>query len=95
MIKPSIGRVVWFYARGTEQRDAGEQPEAAIVAFVHSDDCINLMVISEAGTPRPMTSVALMQEEDFAEGVDTDWPFSFATWMPYQQAQAKKHEASS
>lgn len=90
MIKPSIGRVVWYFPNGKKDRDAGIQPMAALVAYVHSDTCINIGYFDQSGVARSQTSVQLEQEPG-----DSDWSSSFCCWMPYQQAQAKKHEASS
>ena len=38
-MKPSIGRVVWFFPAGHHK---GDQPNSAQIAFVHSDTCINV-----------------------------------------------------
>jgi hypothetical protein len=86
-IVPTVGRVVWFYENGKTQLDAGEQPNAAMVAYVHGDGrLINIGYFDHNGLPRQSTSVRLMQEGE------TDFPaYSFCTWMPYQVGQAKKH----
>ena len=84
MIKPTVGRVVWFHASGSKPED---QPNAAILAYVHSDTMVNLTVFSENGQPYPVTSVFLYQG-------DGEKPASFyCEWMPYQQGQAAKTEA--
>jgi hypothetical protein len=89
MIKPTIGRVVWFYPTGHK---AGEQPLAAIVAHVWSDTCVNLAVFDANGRPmpNPPTSVLLLQE-----GNERPTGGNFCEWMPYQIGQAKKHETES
>lgn len=85
MIKPTVGRVVWFYVYVPGQGHKG--PLAAHVCHVWSDTMINLMVIMENGIPRGQTSVHLRQE-------DTPVPASdYAEWMPYQKGQATKTEA--
>jgi len=88
MIKPTIGRVVWYWpsmAHGA-LRGADEQPLAAMVCHVWSDDCVNLVVFDLNGIPQSQTSVFLYQGE-------TDRPsVGFAEWMPYQIGQAKKHK---
>lgn len=85
MIKPTVGRVVWYYPPG---RSASEQPQAAIVAHVWSDTCVNLAIFGDDGSPRaaPPTSVLLVQE-----GGETPSGGHYCTWMPYQIGQAKKH----
>lgn len=86
MIKPTVGRVVWFYPNGID----GNQPFAASIAYVHSDRLINIGYINQNGIHSNATSVKLVQEEDeIADGEKR-----FCTWMPYQQEQAKKTEVA-
>lgn len=91
MIKPTVGRVVWYRPNETDAITLGvglgRQPLAAHVAYVHSDTMVNLMVIDPNGYPRSRTSVRLMQE-----GLPALAGESFCEWMPYQVGQAKKHE---
>lgn len=90
-ITPTVGRVVWFYvalngmASGFFTPDEG-QPLAAIVARVWNDRMVNLTVFDANGTPHSRTSVPLIQE-----GEDVPALGFYATWMPYQIGQAKKH----
>lgn len=94
MIKPTVGRVVWFYPSNTDPLFAFDsvkagEPLAGHVAKVWSDTCVNLMVIDPNGVPTNRTSVFLYQG-------DTDRPGScFAEWMPYQKGQAAKQEAEA
>lgn len=83
MIKPTIGRIVHF--RNVDALD--EQPQAAIIAYVHSDRLINLSVFDANGNAHPRIGVQLVHEDDLLpiEGV-------FAEWMEYQISQAKKYE---
>jgi hypothetical protein len=91
MIKPSIGRVVWFTPATSDFPTApepklsydGKQPLAAIVTYVHSDTMVNLAVFDTNGTNISCTSVPLHQPEN-------ERPTAyFCEWMPYQQAVAK------
>ena len=86
MIKPTIGRIVWFRPAG---HAADAQPLAAIIAHVWSDTCVNLAVFSPNGQPmaNPPTSVLLLQE-----GNERPTGGNFCEWMPYQIGQAKKAE---
>ena len=86
MILPTVGRVVWFYKYSQGQGHKG--PLAAHVAHVHGDDCVNLMVIDQNGSPRSETSVKLVQEDDEAPTND------YCTWMPYQKGQAATGQKS-
>ncbi len=84
MIKPSIGRVLWFY---DENHSEGDQPKTALVCHVWSDTCVNLAVFDTNGNPTPgRTSVLLHQGEGERPAR------MFAEWMPYQIGQAAKHE---
>ena len=83
MIKPTVGRVVWFWPAGT----AAIGPLAATVAYVHSDSCINIGYLDVNGVSHPATSVPLIQE-----GSERPQGY-FCEWMPYQKGQAAKTEA--
>ena len=86
MIKPTIGRVLWFY---DENHTEGAQPKTALVCHVWSDTCVNLAVFDTNGVASNRTSVLLWQ------GEDAHRPSAmFAEWMPYQVGQAKKHEST-
>jgi hypothetical protein len=83
MIKPTIGRVVWYHSENSKPND---QPWAAIVCYVHSDTMVNLTVFDENGMRKAKTSVFLWQGEG-------DRPERYyAEWMPYQKGQAAKTE---
>lgn len=87
MIKPTVGRVVWFWAAGRSQEEKGEQPYAATVAFVHSDTLINISYVDYQGNQGRWSSVLLWQ----GEGERPTAPH--CSWMPYQVGQAKKDAA--
>jgi len=86
VIKPTVGRVVWYQTKFVP--DQVEQPQAAIVTFVHSDNMVNLVVFSDLGMPYGKTSVYLRQAGTPAPSHD------FCEWMPYQLGQAAKTEAA-
>lgn len=90
MIKPTVGRVVWYRPSPGENivGNDGSQPLAAIITHVWSDTCINLAVFDANGIATNRTSVYLLQPE-------TERPASqFAEWMPYQLGQAARTEAA-
>ncbi len=91
VIKPTIGRVVWYYPPGAKpDTDSGCQPHAALVAYVFTDGRVNLAAFDDHGRNYEAGSVLLIQEgEDFPEGGN------FCTWMPYQIGQAKKYEGKA
>jgi hypothetical protein len=82
MIKPTVGRVVWFWPK---MQARTEQPLAAIVASVHSDTMVNLGVFDGYSIPVSHTSVFLFQ----GEGLRPE--SAFCEWMPYQIGQAAKN----
>jgi hypothetical protein len=84
VIKPTVGRVVWYWlAAGSPQRE----PLAAIVAAVKSDSRVNLSVIDAEGNQRGEQNVELIQD-------DSERPSThYCEWMPYQKGQAAKTEA--
>lgn len=90
MIKPTIGRVVW-YKPSTNSGQAGithgDQVHAALVAYVHSDTCVNLAVFDTHGNNYNLTSVALAQDREAEEGE--------CQWMPYQVGQAAKSQVTA
>lgn len=86
MIRPTVGRVVWFYFAG-ENRDKC-QPLAALVAYVHEGETlVNLSVADASGDHFPKTKVPLIQEGNEPPKGE------FCCWMPYQQGQAKSPPA--
>lgn len=84
MIKPTIGRIVWFYPYGRSQVEAKEQPHAAIIAYVHSAECINIAYFDVNGIAKPANGVRLCHDDEPRPD------FAFAEWMPYQIGQAAK-----
>lgn len=85
MIKPTVGRVVWYVPAPGDTIPCGDQVLAAHIAYVHSDDCVNLMVIDMHGDTHTRSSVTLVQD-GAREG-------SYCTWMPYQKGQAAKTDS--
>lgn len=83
IIRPTIGRVVWYYPSGKESKSRGDQPWAALVAYVHSDICVNLGGFDPNGKHFEATSVTLRQPDDADPEAG-----SFCEWMPFQAAQA-------
>ena len=88
MIKPTVGRVVWYYPPKAEDAPAPEQPLAATVSYVHSDREVNLSVSQPNGDVHGTSNVQLLQD-----GEDAPATGHYAEWMPYQKGQAAKTEA--
>ncbi len=86
MIKPTIGRDVWYVPAENEGHltSDGAQPLTSKVCYVWSDDMVNLLVVNMDGCSYPKTSVPLFQ------GSAEDCPLGSCCWMPFQQKQAKK-----
>lgn len=94
IIKPTIGRVVWFRPSQTTvdpgfASHGNDQPYAAMIAHVHSDRLVNLSVFDANGTAHSRTSVELVQDGDAVPGCGY-----YCEWMPYQKSQAAKSDAA-
>jgi hypothetical protein len=90
MIKPTVGRVVWFHPAANSQ-SANFSPigmYAGIIAFVHSDHCVNLGALDAKGVCHSKTSVPLIQDDESPPERGY-----YCEWMPYQKAQAAKAQA--
>ena len=91
MIKPTVGRILWYWKAesdgATVQRD---QPLAAIVTYVHGDRMVNIAFWDANGAWNSATSVPLIQAGDSDRM--KKWG-CYCEWMPYQTAQAAKAEA--
>lgn len=81
MITPTVGRVVWVQGYGS-------QPQAALITYVHSSTCVNVIAFTAEGIPVPRERLGLKQEGDGMQ-----WAAPYAEWMPYQKGQAAKTEA--
>lgn len=81
MIKPTVGRVVWYWPGG--KVGEGLQPCPAMVCYVWNERMVNLAYFDANGKPGNATSVTLCQEGD-------PQPLhAFCEWMPFQIGQAK------
>jgi hypothetical protein len=99
VIKPTVGRIVWYHPTNKENLEVllsdmtvnGQQngPLAAMVLAVHSDTQVNLMVYSAYGQSR-FVDRAYLWQGDGGRPVGV----SYAEWMPYQIGQAKKETES-
>lgn len=86
MIIPTIGRVVWVYRNGSRPPN---QAEPALVSFVTNDRLINVAGFDMYGNHFSAIGLTLLQEEDNP----ALFTGSYACWMPYQQAAARKYPA--
>lgn len=87
MIKPTVGRQVWYRPHPQEKIASHDQPFAATVVHVHNDTLVNLAILTEQGQLGAKTHVTLAQDRPAEPGE--------AEWMPYQVGQTKKHEAEA
>lgn len=88
VIKPTPGRVVWYFP---DQDDKiirnGSEPLAAIIACVCTDRFVHLAVFDANGHSESRTGIVLLQEGETAPSRGPH-----CAWMPYQLGQAKKAE---
>lgn len=82
MIRPTIGRVVWYHPGPNDPPSVdATQPHAALISHVDNDRQVNLFVIDSEGAPYARKSVKLAQDDDKPEA-------GGAQWMPFQVGQA-------
>lgn len=98
MIKPTVGRKVWYRPSEFDKSGPGAMvcptgaPLDATVIAVWGDRMVNLLVVDSVGKLFPKLSVTLAQEGDpVPVGPDGKEVGGYCEWMPYQQGQAKKH----
>lgn len=102
MIKPTVGRKVWYRPSRSDvsgsfpmniagSLDAGNaQPLDATVIAVWSDRMVNLLVTDAVGRQFPVLSCTLLQGDDEPLKDADGKPIGrYAEWMPYQHGQAK------
>jgi hypothetical protein len=88
VIKPTVGRVVWYFPGPTDQMydPSYVEPRSASIARVWDDNLVNLRVDDQHGTPVSRMKVPLFQEV----AKDNPPKASYCTWMPYQKETAAK-----
>lgn len=89
MIKPTVGRVVWFWIHGAPQLESKQQPYAAIITYVHSDTMVNIATFDHTGQAHYATSIALYQGEGERP------KYQHCEWMPYQKEKALMDDAKA
>jgi hypothetical protein len=87
VIKPTVGRSLWYYPGIDPIARVGDEPLAAILTAVLTDTDINLCVFDANGHPHPRQHVYLFQEGGRSPG-----EAGHAQWMPYQKGQSAKTE---
>lgn len=94
-IKPTVGRVMWYYPSRTHMAELGlsyddyGKPLAAIVAAVVNDRCVNLAAFDQRGVQFSVFQVIIIETDPAPESV-----VGYAAWMPYQKGQAARTEAA-
>lgn len=86
MIKPTIGRRVWFFPASETYMSIYDHavPCDAGVVYVWGDRMVNLDVCDHSGHHWAVHSVKLLQDDDAVPTGE-----AYAMWMPYQTGQAK------
>lgn len=89
IIKPTIGRRVWFRCNDSFAKEKGiyriddVQAMDAGIVYVHGDAMVNLIVTDHIGNTHAINSVALVDEADGNSHA------MWCEWMPYQKEQGK------
>jgi hypothetical protein len=82
LIKPTVGRVVWFNQMKPDVFPGSGGTCAAIVTYVHSDRLVNLCVFDAKGNTHSRILIPLVQPGD------TKPTTAHCEWMPFQIGQA-------
>lgn len=85
-IIPTVGRVVYVRIAGLNDNTETQQPLAALIVHVHSEDLINVAGWDANGCPMVRTSLPLLSSEAPLPETGT-----YAHWMAYQ---VKAHEGA-
>lgn len=90
---PSVGRVLHYFGK---QHQSDDQPQLAMVAFVHNDRCVNIALFDAHGNvvTNPPLEVLLLQDGDVAPSKTV-----YCMWPPYvadtKPVEAKPQEKSA
>lgn len=96
MIKPTVGRKVWYRPSSHDALGpipmsfSHDQPLDATVIAVWGDRMVNVLVVDVYGRLFPKLSVMLLQDDEKPQ-TDNEGKVmrGYVEWMPYQQGQAK------
>ena len=83
-IKPTVGRLLYFYPNQQEEKGfrlEPSQPCVAIILFVHDDTHVNALVYTHEGLPCLQFKCRLLQAGDETPPVTE----RYLDWMPYQK----------
>lgn len=103
MIKPTVGRKVWYRPSNFDRQGPGAmtvstgQPLDATVIAVWGDRMVNVLVTDILGKQFAKLSVPLFQDGDdeSVKNASGEGGGGYAEWMPYQTTQANKEEAAA
>ena len=104
IIKPTVGRKVWYRPSAYDlmgpvpmcgSTAPGAQPLDATIIAVWGDRMVNVLVTDSMGKQFPVLSVTLLQAGDEPpKDAEGNIAGRYVEWMPYQQGQAAKTEAT-
>lgn len=86
IIKPTVGRKIYFHAPDEAIHSDISQPLDATIVYVHNDSLVNLRVTDQGGHSHARPSIPLIQKGEAAPNG------SYCFWMDYQVGQAAKYE---
>lgn len=86
LIKPTVGRMVWYRPHTYEMTHKHNQPLASIVTHVWSDTCVNLHVFGDNGAHLPARTSVTFAHGRPAQPGECEWP-------EHQRGQARAQQA--
>lgn len=85
IIKPTLGRVIWYNPMGSLLVSSNGYL-TALICDVNADETVNLAVFDTKGNLHQRQNVPILDENQISSD-------HYARWMPYQVGQAAKAES--
>lgn len=91
-MKPSIGRVLWYWPAGVNCKAEGAQPYPCLISYVHSGRVVNVGGFTREGAHFQDTNVMLLNDiASYGNPTGEAW----CQWMPYQHAAQAAQDAKT
>lgn len=88
-LHPTVGRVVLFFQRSLQDKNATPPEQAAIITRVWGPDMVNLTVFGNTDMDKPAQNETSVRLFNPGEG-QASGEYRWCEWMPYQVGQAAR-----